>query len=435
MLQGPQPAKRTRKKSPATRVRAQTDYKQQQRQQQPPAQAPAPAAQDDLLDLFGGSITNANPTANSTANSNSNGNENPFGDPFADFGFAENNTNSSASSPPQAQAQPDDDDDDKNDEKAPKSKKKKKSSKKKKTTRRAHTVASKAETPNVNYGKFANHSNGNANTNANGSNQMNGAAPSKKMKKIDVLPLLHQGIRANKFKLNGNKSKVRTFYLTDTNFYFCWEAVGQQNEKKGGGLFGKKGAQTARSKVDKDRSIPIRAIRSLQKNPAYMMQSYNFIPPQQKSLTLTIVYSVDGQEKKLNFMAYEAFHHQLLYEGMQQLITAARDPKRNLAEVFELYVDFQKEILPKHLRPQRFKWEPLGDSDFGAANNNNNNNNAVSNNLENNNNDDQLDNANGNNMYFDNTQQAFQDIDMYDPTADGQFGRSRIKSFWADCCW
>ena len=95
-----------------------------------------------------------------------------------------------------------------------------------------------------------------------------------------------------------------------------------------------------------------------------MMQSYAFIPSQQKSLTISIVYSINGQDKKLNFMAYEPFHHSLFYEGLQQLIAAARDPKRNLSEVFELYVDFPKEILPKHLRPQRYKWEPLGDNDY-----------------------------------------------------------------------
>merc|ERR1719479_697079 len=91
------------------------------------------------------------------------------------------------------------------------------------------------------------------------------------------------------------------------------------------------------------------------------MQSYNFIPLQQKALTLSIVYSANGSDKKLNFMAYEPFHHQLFYEGLQQLIDAARDPKRNLSEVFELYVDF-----PKDLRPQRFKWEPLADNDFAS---------------------------------------------------------------------
>merc|ERR1712087_854776 len=135
-------------------------------------------------------------------------------------------------------------------------------------------------------------------------------------------------------------------------------------EKKSGLFGGKSKNQNDRNKVDKERSIPIRSIRSLQKNPAYMMQTYNFIPAQSKAFTLTILYSMNGQDKKLNFMAYEAFHHSLFYEGLQQLINAARDPKRNLSEVFELYVDFPKEILPKHLRPQRFKWEPLADGDF-----------------------------------------------------------------------
>ena len=153
------------------------------------------------------------------------------------------------------------------------------------------------------------------------------------------------------------------------------------------------------------------------------MNSYNFIPAQQKALTLSIVYSANGQDKKLNFMAYEPFHHQLFYEGLQQLIAAARDPKRNLSEVFELYVDFPKEILPKHLRPQRFKWEPLGENDFNT-NNNNNNNNGNNNNKDNNN--DNNNNNNNNNMHFDNSS-AFQNIDIYDPM--GQYGRERMKSF------
>ena len=148
-----------------------------------------------------------------------------------------------------------------------------------------------------------------------------------------------------------------------------------------------------------------------------MMQSYNFIPPQQKSLTLSIVYSVNGQDKKLNFMAYEPFHHQLFHEGLQQLISAARDPKRNLSEVFELYVDFPKEMLPKHLRPQRFKWEPLGDVDF-----NNNGNNT------NNDNDNDNKTNNDNNLYLDSSQNFnhFNHMEVFDPT---DFSRDRIKSF------
>jgi len=142
-----------------------------------------------------------------------------------------------------------------------------------------------------------------------------------------------------------------------------------------------------------------------------MMQSYNFIPPQQKALTLSIVYSANGQDKKLNFMSYEPFHHQLFYEGLQELISAARDPKRNLSEVFELYVDFPKEILPKHLRPQRFKWEPLGDNDFVQQSNANN-----------------KDSDNNGNMYFDSNPNAFANLDVYDPTA-ADFGRNRVKSF------
>jgi len=226
-------------------------------------------------------------------------------------------------------------------------------------------------------------------------------------KKIDVLPLLHQGIRCNKFKLNGNKSKVRTFYLTESNFYFCWEAVksGAQKEKKG--LFGGKISKNSRDKVDKDRSIPIRSIMSVSKNDAHSMQSLDFVPEAQKDLTLTIEYSANGQDKKLNFMAYEAFHHTLFYEGLQDLMAAARDPKRNLSEVFELYVDFPKEILPKHLRPQRFKWEPLGDNDFTKA----------------------TDDEHSSNMYFDSNPDSLTNVHVWDPTKSANYGRDRMKSF------
>merc|ERR1712013_179767 len=274
------------------------------------------------------------------ANPFEDGIDNPFGDDFSA---------TSSSQPVSASASPSVADDEKI-ESAQKAKKKSPKKKKKKGARaRAQTAA--AVNPSTTALKKAE-------PNATGA----AAKSAVKMKKIDVLPLLHQGIRSNKFKLNGSKSKVRTFYLTENNFYFCWEAVSnnaQTTEKKsGGGLFGKGKGGNGRSKIDKDRSIPIRSIRNIQKNPAYMMQSYAFIPPQSKAYTLTINYNASGTDKKLNFMAYEPFHHSLFYEGLQQLITAAHDPKRNLSEVFELYVDFPKEILPKHLRPQRFKWEP-----------------------------------------------------------------------------
>lgn len=138
------------------------------------------------------------------------------------------------------------------------------------------------------------------------------------------------------------------------------------------------------------------------------MQSYNFIPAQSKAFTLTILYSMNGQDKKLNFMAYEPFHHTLFYEGLTQLITAVRDPKRNLAEVFELYVDFPKESLPKHLRPQRFKWEPLADGDYAAQGSD-------------------TENANSN-MFFDATPDKFASMEVFDPTVSGDFGRHRFGS-------
>eukprot|EP01083_Nonionella_stella_P064026 166511_1 len=371
MLKGPQASKRTRKKPINTRTRARTDYQQQQpvtrsrahtdyQQQKQKPQPQQQQTQDDLLDLFGSFATNNH-------NNDDNNNSNPF-DAFGDFGAFDTNNDVTANTM--------NGNGNTNNNKKPKKKKKKKERKKKEdppVRTRAATVQTKP-TPSL--------------------------KSTVKMKKIDVLPLLHKGVRANKFKLNGNKSKVRTFYLTDSNFYFCWEAVGAQNEKKG--LFGKTKTTDKRSKIDKDRSIPIRAIRTLQKNPAYMMQSYNFIPPQQKALTLSIVYTTNGVDKKLNFMSYEPFHHQLFFEGMNELIAAARDPKRNLSEVFELYVDFPKEILPKHLRPQRFKWEPLGDNDFNQQNE-------------------------SNKEEEDTTDQSFRNVDVYDPTQ--AYGRERVKSF------
>lgn len=99
----------------------------------------------------------------------------------------------------------------------------------------------------------------------------------KKMKKIDVLPLLHKGIRANKFKLKGNKSKVRKFFVTENNYFFCWDAVNASTNypsnkkntngngsstnnsttKKSGGFFSKitgGGGNKSTAKVDASRS-------------------------------------------------------------------------------------------------------------------------------------------------------------------------------------
>merc|ERR1712177_27147 len=139
-----------------------------------------------------------------------------------------------------------------------------------------------------------------------------------------------------------------------------------------------------------------------------MMQSYAFIPPQSKAYTLTINYAAGGQDKKLNFMAYEPFHHSLFYEGLQQLIEAAHDPKRNLSEVFELYVDFPKEILPKHLRPQRFKWEPLQDHDFNKQ-------------------QEENEESKEKNLYFDSNASTQANVNIFDPTA-AFGGRDRVKS-------
>ena len=222
MLQGPQPSNKTRRKPVATRTRAQTDYQKKKASNNTLQQQPK-KAQDDLLDLFGSFAANDDIKENDDAN--------PFGDdPFAGFVPFEPDSNASNTSTTNVNAE------------TPKKKKKKK--KKNKGRTRAQTVATtkssspsdkkKEESPKKNEHAAETKSN-------------------VKLKKIDVLPLLHQGIRCNKFKLNGNKSKVRTFYLTDSNFYFCWEAVGALKEKKS--LFGgKKGTSNSREKRDKDRS-------------------------------------------------------------------------------------------------------------------------------------------------------------------------------------
>jgi len=399
MLQGPSPGRRTKRKKPQNgRARAQTDSVKPAVYYNTTDQKAQGQAQDDFLDFLGLSKPQS---ANKTDDTDTKDNDaNPFGD-VADDPFGDNFASPSPSTSQFASASPSVGDDEKSDGSLSKPKKRSPKKKKKKGARaRAQTAAAAPSTTALKKPE------------ANGT-----GAPAKsavKMKKIDVLPLLHQGIRSNKFKLNGSKSKVRTFYLTENNFYFCWEAVSnaQTTEKKsGGGLFGK-GKGGARTKIDKDRSIPIRSIRNIQKNPAYMMQSYAFIPPQSKAYTLTINYAVGGQDKKLNFMAYEPFHHSLFYEGLQQLIEAAHDPKRNLSEVFELYVDFPKEILPKHLRPQRFKWEPLADGDFDAQKGQ----------------ETEAAAENGSNMYFDTSPTNLNNLEVFDPTSNGGV-RGRVKSF------
>ena len=180
---------------------------------------------------------------------------------------------------------------------------------------------------------------------------------------------MHRGIKGNKFKFNASKSKIRLFYVTNNNQYFCWEAIGpnQKLKSKKPGNNGKK--------IDPDRSIPFGNIRGIQKNSANLVQHLTFIPAQNKSLTLTIIYTIKGSNKKLNFMLYEPFHHALLYRGLNELVSCARNINRSLDNMYELYVDFPKQMLPKHLRPQKFKWEPL------QPNNNNNNNNDTNNDI------------------------------------------------------
>lgn len=232
-LEGPsrktQRTRNARKKG--ARKRAQTDVSQKAKQID--SNPEEKQEQDDFLDFLGIQAQNGQ---------NPNGGQQPNGgfDAFDDFGFS----SYSAQTPPDSVSKDD------TALKSPKKRKKKMTSKP--PMKKAKTVAT------TNFSSLEHKSNGTASPLSSGSKSSPNSPKEKsavKMKKIDVLPLLHRGIRANKFKLNGNKSKVRTFYLTQNNYYFCWEVVGQNSDKKGGGLFGGKNkAQTTRSKIDKERS-------------------------------------------------------------------------------------------------------------------------------------------------------------------------------------
>ena len=152
----------------------------------------------------------------------------------------------------------------------------------------------------------------------------------------------------------------------------------------------------------------VRSIREVKKNSSAMVQDLNFIPAQHKSLTISIIYDVKGSEKKVSLMAYEAFHHILIFESLYKLSKMGSNINRDLSNVFELYVDFEKEILPKHLRPQRFKWEPLGNDDKGKDKDSDNN-------------------KSDDNMIGSGSSLASPDnLDSFDPTNEN---RDRLKSF------
>ena len=239
-LDGPsRKTKRTRNGKKQGRKRAQTDVSQ--RAKQIDTSPEAKQEQDDFLDFLG---------IQQPSNQNANGNQNQDGAAFDAFGdFGGFGSSDSASTPPTKPTVS------KDDHHVKSTKKRKKKMTQKPPLKKAKTVAN-AHSPGS-YSSFEQKSNGSSPI-SNGSPKSPNSPKEKsavKMKKIDVLPLLHRGIRANKFKLNGSKSKVRTFYLTTNNFYFCWEVVGQAAEKKGGGIFGGKNkGQNTRSKIDKERS-------------------------------------------------------------------------------------------------------------------------------------------------------------------------------------
>ena len=78
----------------------------------------------------------------------------------------------------------------------------------------------------------------------------------------------------------------------------------------------------------------IRSIREVKKNSPAMVQDLNFIPAQHKGLTISIVYDLKGSEKKVNLMAYEPFHHVLVFEAIHKLSVMGQNINRDLGNVF-----------------------------------------------------------------------------------------------------
>ncbi|ETO31255.1 hypothetical protein RFI_05865 [Reticulomyxa filosa] len=122
-----------------------------------------------------------------------------------------------------------------------------------------------------------------------------------------------------------------------------------------------------------------------------MVRNVRFIPTDRKSCTLTITYNVnhkprsEGQKgrarsftqgatglrppayKQICIMAYEPFHFEMVVGALEKLVALSRDPNEHLENIFELYIDFPKTILPKHLRPQKYKWEALQQGEGGGS--------------------------------------------------------------------
>jgi len=180
-----------------------------------------------------------------------------------------------------------------------------------------------------------------------------------KKKLIDVLPLLHKGIKMNKFKMQkGAKCRVRHFFLTKDNTTLCWSPneVKQSDDSDQPQLVRVKSLDMLLKSQD-DRSISLRTVNEIRRNPAETLKELDFIP--HKALTLTVIYTQKNVQRMLNVMAYNKFHFQLMCRGLESLVLLAADSSRKLQQVFELPLEFDKDILPRHLRPQKFKWEPL----------------------------------------------------------------------------
>jgi len=193
-------------------------------------------------------------------------------------------------------------------------------------------------------------------------------------KSIDVLPLLHKGVRMNKFKMNGNTANVRLFFLSSDNQYFCWSPnLDNKNTFDVANLI----------KSDEERRILLESIKEVKRNTPANVQHLNFVPANRKSCTLTITYNsnfkprTENQKgrsrsftqggsglrapfyKQVSVMAYEEFHFEMVASGLEKLMAISKDPKEQLDHIFELFVEFPKVILPKHLRPQKYRWEAL----------------------------------------------------------------------------
>jgi len=205
-----------------------------------------------------------------------------------------------------------------------------------------------------------------------------------KTKSIDVLPLLRKGIRMNKFKMNGTVANVRLFFLSSDNLYFCWSP----------NLDNKASFDMANLiKSDEERRILLESVKEIKRIPQSSIQNLRFIPTDRKSCTLTITYDVNYRPRAQNqkgrarsftqggsglrapaykqicLMAYEPFHFEMVMMALEKMIAISKNPNEHLENIFELFIDFPKSVLPKHLRPSKYQWESLKPDEMGSTEN------------------------------------------------------------------